>query len=73
MTFGQNLQKLRERAGLSQSDLARRAGLSLRSLQNWEIDRYLPRIDAAAQLARALGVSLDQLAVFGRRKRRSRT
>ena len=40
MTFGQNLQKLRERAGLSQSDLARRAGLSLRSLQNWEIEHF---------------------------------
>lgn len=39
-------------------------GISLRSLQNWEIDRNLPRIDHAAKLARALGVSLDELAIL---------
>ncbi len=65
MTFGKNLQALRKKAGLSQSGLAQAAGLPVGSIQNWELDRYLPRIDAAAKLARALGVSLDELAEFG--------
>jgi transcriptional regulator with XRE-family HTH domain len=63
MTFGKRLQALRAEAGLSQSQLAARAGLSIDSFRNWEQDRVLPRIDTATRLARALGVSLDEFAV----------
>jgi transcriptional regulator with XRE-family HTH domain len=63
MSFGARLQELRKDAGFSQSELARRSGSSIDSLRNWEQDRVLPRLDAATRLARALGVSLDRLAV----------
>jgi transcriptional regulator with XRE-family HTH domain len=63
MSFGHTLQELRNRAGISQIELARRSDTSINTLRNWEQDRALPRIDAATRLARALGVSLDKLAV----------
>jgi transcriptional regulator with XRE-family HTH domain len=61
MSFGRNLQTLREKAGLSQSELAARAEISVKSIQNWEIDRYQPRMDAILKLASALGVELEAL------------
>jgi transcriptional regulator with XRE-family HTH domain len=59
--LGQRLQRLRELATLSQSELAGRAGLSVRSIQNWECGRRRPKLDAMLALARALGVSVEQL------------
>jgi transcriptional regulator with XRE-family HTH domain len=61
MSLGENLQKLRDAIGISQAELAKRAGVSLDSLRNWEQDRVLPRVDTAAKLAQALGVSVDEL------------
>ena len=61
MTFGQNLQRLRNKAGLSQAGLAERSGISVNTIQNWEIDRHQPRIEALPKLAEALGVALDAL------------
>jgi len=61
MSFGSTLQDLREEAGLSQSDLAKAAGISTRSLQNWEIDRCQPRLDAILKLAEALKVEPGDL------------
>jgi transcriptional regulator with XRE-family HTH domain len=61
MNFGGHLQTLRETAGLSQSELAGKAGISIRSLQNWEIGRSQPRLESLPKLARALGVTVDTL------------
>jgi transcriptional regulator with XRE-family HTH domain len=61
MSFGEHLKRLREKAGLSQSGLAEKSGISLDSIQNWESDRYQPRLDALVALADTLGVSLDEL------------
>ena len=61
MTFGQNLQRLRNKAKLSQAGLAERSGISVNTIQNWEIDRHQPRIDALPKLAKALGVELETL------------
>jgi transcriptional regulator with XRE-family HTH domain len=41
--------------------LAEAAGLSPWSLRQWEQGRRTPLLDAAARIARALGVSLDKL------------
>ena len=62
LAMGQRLQRLRQAAGLSQSQLARAAGVPPGSLKNWEQGRRLPQLDAACRLARAVGVSLDELA-----------
>ncbi len=64
MTFGENLQRLRAKAGLSQSALAKAAGVPVKSLQNWEIDRAQPRIGVLAKLAQALGVQAGELLAF---------
>src|SRR6516165_5339345 len=74
VSFGQNLQRLREGAGLSQSELAGKTGLAVRTIQNWEINRNQPRLDAIIKLARALGVPIEELAVSEdpEKKRRGR-
>jgi transcriptional regulator with XRE-family HTH domain len=41
--------------------LAEKAGLPLRSVQNWEISHREPRIDGLKRLARALGGTVDRL------------
>jgi transcriptional regulator with XRE-family HTH domain len=60
-TMGQRLQRLRREAGLTQAELARRAGVPLKSVLNWEQDRRQPRLDAVVDLARILGISLEEL------------
>lgn len=61
MQFGLRLRSLRDGSGLSQGQLAERAGVSIDSIQNWEQDRTQPRLEALPKLASALGVSLDIL------------
>lgn len=60
--MGQRLQRLRQDKGLSQSQLAKRAGVPVGTLKNWEQDRREPLLDTAAKIAVALGISLDELA-----------
>jgi transcriptional regulator with XRE-family HTH domain len=69
MAFKDNLKQLREAAGLSQSQLAERAGISVRTIQNWEIGRNVPKADILMQLAAALDAGLEQLLGAGKRKR----
>jgi transcriptional regulator with XRE-family HTH domain len=52
---------LRERAGLSQAQLAAAAGLPIASIRNWEYGRREPLLTAAGQLAAALGVEVGEL------------
>lgn len=63
MTFGQRLAKVRKARGWSQQDLADRAGVPYTTIYKCERGTHQePRVSVAAQLARALGVSLDVLA-----------
>ena len=55
-SFGERLQRLRNEAGLTQMQLAERAGVPLTSLRNWEHDRREPLASVLFKLARALGV-----------------
>jgi transcriptional regulator with XRE-family HTH domain len=61
MSFSKNLQRLRQAAGLSQSELARKSGIAVKTIQNWEIGRNLPRTDALVKLAQALQTTVDGL------------
>ena len=59
-----NLQKKRQEAGLSQSQLAEKAGLSLRTLQHYEIgDRDIRKaaIETGLALAEALGCDINEI------------
>jgi transcriptional regulator with XRE-family HTH domain len=60
--MAERLKRMREAAGLSQAGLARRAGVPLRTYQEWEYARRTPLLSAAVKLAAALGVSVDELA-----------
>jgi transcriptional regulator with XRE-family HTH domain len=60
-TMGQRLKRLREAAGLSQSQLARKVDIPLPTLKNYEQDRTIPRMDVGAMLAKAIGCSLEEL------------
>ena len=53
----------RERAGLSQLDLARAAGLSRAAVGAVETGRHVPGVHAALALARVLGTTAE--ALFG--------
>ncbi len=61
MSFGENLKKARKDAGLTQIELARRAGITERSIYNYEYNDRVPRISTVAKLAQILGVSSDWL------------
>ena len=41
--FAKNLRAWRERKAFTQSEAAKKLGLSVRTLQNWEIARNMPR------------------------------
>ncbi|MEM6972297.1 MAG: helix-turn-helix transcriptional regulator [Pseudomonadota bacterium] len=57
-TFGDRLALAREAQGLSQSQLARRLGLKIDSVRNWEADRSEPRANRLQMLAAFLNVSI---------------
>jgi len=54
--FGQNLVRLRERAGLSQEGAADRAGLHRTHVAMIEAGQRLPRLDTIVKLGGAVGV-----------------
>jgi transcriptional regulator with XRE-family HTH domain len=63
-TFGQRVARLRGAADLTQEQLAAKAELPIGSLRNYEYDHRRPRADAALRLARALGVTVEELLVL---------
>jgi transcriptional regulator with XRE-family HTH domain len=58
----ETLKTLRQNLELTQEELSRRLDLSFRTVGDWETGKKLPRFDNAANLSRALGVSLRTLA-----------
>jgi transcriptional regulator with XRE-family HTH domain len=56
-TFGQRLKELREAAGLSQGNLADKAGINRQDISKYECGRRLPTWPAVQAIAVALGVS----------------
>jgi transcriptional regulator with XRE-family HTH domain len=59
--LGTGLRRHRELAGLTQADLATRAGVSRQLVGAVESGRHLPRVDAAVALAGVLGVEVVEL------------
>jgi len=60
-TFGDRLAGAREAAGMSQKDLAKRLGVKLGTLSNWEDDLNEPRANKLQMLSGLLNVSLRWL------------
>jgi transcriptional regulator with XRE-family HTH domain len=55
------IRELRFRQGWTRSDLARRAGVSVRTVQRWEEGEYRPRVETFEALCRALRCSPEEL------------
>lgn len=60
-TFGDRLADARAAVNMSQTDLARRLGVKLKTLQNWENDLSEPRANRLNMAAGLLNVSLRWL------------
>jgi transcriptional regulator with XRE-family HTH domain len=60
-TFGEILRKIREDKGLSQSDLAHKAGFQPSAISHFESSRRSPSFDNLKKLADALAVTIDYL------------
>ncbi|WP_149083662.1 MULTISPECIES: helix-turn-helix transcriptional regulator [Microbacterium] len=54
----------RERAGLTQAELARTIGVTRQTLIAIEQQRYSPTLELAFQIARAFGVGIDDLFAY---------
>ena len=61
MTFGEKLQKLRARAGLSQDQLAELLDVSRQAVSKWERDEAMPEAEKLVRISRQFGVSTDYL------------
>lgn len=57
-TFGDRLAASRDAAGLNQSTFARRLGVKLKTVQNWEQDLSEPRANRLSMMASMLNVSI---------------
>ena len=61
MSFGQRLLEARKKKGISQEELAKTLGTKGPVIGRYERDEAKPSIEAAANMAHALEVSLDYL------------
>jgi transcriptional regulator with XRE-family HTH domain len=61
MNTGKIIAELRDKAGWSQADLAKKSGVSRVMIGKYERGEAVPSIDAAKKIADAFEVSLDQL------------
>ena len=56
-----SLKELREKRGVTQSEVARALNISRTTVSMWETDNALPRADKLVQLAQILGCTVDEL------------
>lgn len=63
--FSINVKKLRKRAKLSQAELAEKVGVSQVSVCMYELETAMPNPATLVRLARALGVTVEELVEVG--------
>ena len=61
MTFGEKLQSLRQKAGMSQDMLAEQLNVSRQAVSRWERDETMPETEKVVLIADLFGVSTDYL------------
>ncbi len=61
MTFGEKLQNLRQKAGMSQDSLAEKVNVSRQAVSRWERDETMPETEKVVALADLFGVTTDYL------------
>ena len=60
-TLAEKIKQLRERAGLTQSDLARSLALTRSSVNAWEMGLSVPSTQYIVELAKTFDISTDYL------------
>lgn len=60
-TLGKNIRSIANRAGIEQSDLAKLAKIAQGKLSGYWNGQTMPAADTALAIARALGISVEQL------------
>lgn len=58
MSIGKNIRELRKLKGLTQKQLAEKAGLAVITIQGYEAGKYEPKIDTLHKIAKALDKSI---------------
>ena len=61
MRLGETILKKRQARGLSQEKLAELVGVSRQAVSKWEVGDAIPDTDKLIPLARALGITVDEL------------
>lgn len=61
MLLGEQIQKIRKRAGLTQAELGRRLGVSGSMVGQWEGNHRAPKYETIARIAKALDVTVEYL------------
>lgn len=61
MTFGTRLKAARKRANLTQEQLGDSVGVTAQAVSQWERDETVPETEHMRRIAKALGVSIDEL------------
>lgn len=64
MTFAERLKYLREKAKMTQKEIAEKIGLTPQSYNNYEKRNYNPTPDLLVKMATALGVTVNELVGF---------
>ncbi len=62
MTTGQRIKSMRKKAGLTQTELAKKLNIPYQSIGQWERDIRTPKQQTLIKIAKALGVHLRDLA-----------
>mgnify|MGYP003317855541 CR=1 FL=1 len=61
MEFGEKLQELRKKKGLTQEELAEALYVSRTAVSKWESGRGYPNIDSLKEISKFFSVSIDEL------------
>ena len=68
--FGNYIFSLRTRAGLSQSELAEKVGVTNKAVSKWEVGKAKPGVETIRKLAALFEVSVDELLKIREEKRK---
>ena len=57
----ENYERLRDLKGLNNAQVATAADIPMSTIYDWKAGRYMPKTDKLMAIAKALGVTLDDL------------
>lgn len=65
MNFGDNVRALREKRGITQSELSQAVGVAQATFAQYEVGAKAPNVYVAVKIAKILGTTVEQLATPG--------